>query len=90
MKKLADIISFKQADNPKIQYYIYIHSKRNIELKSHIDLIDSNIEEQIQKELVTFIENEVNKDEFLLVGNEAVKVNEIVYLKVEPFEYIGF
>lgn len=90
MKKLSEIISFEQVEHPKFQYYIYIHSKKDVILKYHINLVDFNLEEQIQEELVVFIENEANKNEFLLVGNEAVKVEEIVYVKVESFEYIGF
>ncbi|MEJ9111512.1 hypothetical protein LAV76_01935 [Bacillus paramobilis] len=90
MKKLVDIISFKQADDPKIQYYIYIHTKRDVELKSRIDLVDENLEEQIHLELLTYIEDDSNQDEFLVFGNEAVKVNEIIYTKVEPFRYFGF
>lgn len=48
------------------------------------------MEEMIQKELVTFIENESNREEFLLVGHEALKISEIIYFKVEKFRYIGF
>lgn len=90
MKKLIDILSFKQADNPKMQYYIYIHTKRDIELKGRIDLEERDKEEQIQTELIGFIEDQGNENEFLLIDNQAIKINEIVYVKVESLKYFGF
>ncbi|WP_176545434.1 hypothetical protein [Bacillus pseudomycoides] len=51
---------------------------------------ETDKEEQIQTELIEFIENQNNEDEFLLVGNQAVKVSEIIYTKVEAFSYFGF
>lgn len=90
MKKLTDVLSLKQAENPQMQYHIYISTKRDIELEGRIDLAEKNKEEQIQTELIEFIENQDNENEFILVGNQAVKVNEIIYVKVESLRYFGF
>lgn len=90
MKKLTDVISLKQAENPQMQYHIYISTKRDIELEDRIDLAEKDKEEQIQTELIEFLENQDNENEFILVGNQAVKVNEIIYVKVESLRYFGF
>lgn len=90
MKKLTDVLSLKEVESPEVQYYIYINTKRDVELKGRIDLAEKDKEEQIQTELIEFIENQDNENEFLLVGNQAVKVNEIIYVKVESFRYFGF
>ncbi|MDP1457947.1 hypothetical protein Q8G37_15995 [Bacillus wiedmannii] len=82
MKKLTDVISLKQVGNPQMQYHIYISTKRDIELEGRIDLAEKDKEEQIQTELIEFLENQDNENEFILVGNQAVKVNEIIYVKV--------
>ncbi|HFK1766739.1 hypothetical protein AT258_26030 [Bacillus wiedmannii] len=86
MKKLVDIISFEQADK-EIRYYIDIYTKREVKLESYIDLADENLEEQIHIELLTYIENDSNQDEFLVVGNDAVKVSEIIHTKVRQLRF---
>ncbi|EJQ03658.1 MULTISPECIES: hypothetical protein [Bacillus cereus group] len=93
MKKVTDIISLKdieETDGPRIQYGICIHAKRDIQMDQTINAIESNQEETIQHELVNFIENPINASEFIIVGKEAIKVDEIIYIKVDSFPYIGF
>ncbi|PES71827.1 hypothetical protein CN512_04600 [Bacillus cereus] len=93
MKKLTDIISLKHiedVDGPKFQYSICIHTKRDIQLNQQLNSLESKQEETIQQELVKFIENPINGEEFLIIGKEAIKVEEIIYLKVDSFTYIGF
>ncbi|PEU05839.1 hypothetical protein [Bacillus sp. AFS019443] len=93
MKKLTDIISLKHiedAEGPKIQYGIYIHTKRDLELNQQLNSLESKQEELIQQELLKFIEDPINAEEFLVIGKEAIKVNEIIYIKVDSFTYIGF
>ncbi|MGG2065430.1 hypothetical protein [Bacillus sp. S14(2024)] len=93
MKKLTDVISLKHiedADGPKIQYGICIHTKRDIQLNQQLNSLESKQEEMIQHELLKFIEDPINAEGFLVIGKEAVKVNEIIYIKVDSFEYIGF
>ncbi|CAM3934830.1 hypothetical protein [Bacillus paramycoides] len=93
MKKLTDIISLKHiedVENPKFQYSICIHTKRDIQLNQQLNSLESKQEETIQHELVKFIENPINGEEFLIVGKEAIKVEEIIYIKVDSYTYIGF
>ncbi|KEK25711.1 hypothetical protein [Bacillus gaemokensis] len=93
MKKLTDIISLKHiedAEGPKFQYSICIHTKRDIQLNQQLNSLEYKQEEVIQHELVKFIENPINAEEFLIIGKEAIKVDEIIYIKVDSFTYIGF
>ena len=93
MKKITDIISLKhieEADGPRVQYSISIHTKRDVQLDQSFNSLESKQEEVIQYELVKFIENPINASEFFLIGKEAIKIDEIVYIKVDSFPYIGF
>lgn len=93
MKQLTDIISLKHiedAEGPRCQYSICIHTKRDIQLNQQLNSLESMQEKIIQHDLVKFIENPINAEEFLIIGKEAIKVEEIIYVKVDSFTYIGF
>ncbi|MGG0253184.1 hypothetical protein ABEY61_19950 [Bacillus toyonensis] len=93
MKKITDIISLKhieEDEGPRVQYSISIHTKRDTQLDQSFNSLETKQEETIQYELVKFIQNPINASEFLLIGKEAIKIDEIVYIKVDSFPYIGF
>lgn len=90
MYKIADILSITQPEKPIYTYTITIHTDDHMRLFASIDSDEAGLENKIQEEFVSFIENIEHHESFLLVDSEAIKCKKIVYVKTDKRTYLPF
>ncbi|EOS8268463.1 hypothetical protein ABTI76_001037 [Bacillus cereus] len=90
MYKITNILSITQPEKPVYTYTITIHTDDNMQLFTSIDAEEAGLENKIQEEFVSFIENNEYHESFLLLDSEAIKLKKIVYIKIDRRTYLPF
>ncbi|MED3634555.1 hypothetical protein P4536_24365 [Bacillus thuringiensis] len=90
MYKIIDILSITQPEKPVYTYIITIHTDDHMQLFTSVDSEESGLENKIQEEFVSFIENNEHQESFLLLDSEAIKLKKVVYVKIDRRTYLPF
>ncbi|GAB6489324.1 hypothetical protein OA45_00728 [Bacillus sp. UMTAT18] len=90
MYKITDILSITQPDKPIYTYTITINTDDNMQLFTSVDSEEAGLENKIQEEFVSFIENNEHQESFLLLDSEAIKLKKVVYVKIDRCTYLPF
>ena len=64
MYKITDILSITQPDKPIYTYTITINTDDNMQLFTSVDSEEAGLENKIQEEFVSFIENNEHQESF--------------------------
>ncbi|MEK5251527.1 hypothetical protein MKX66_28920 [Bacillus sp. FSL R9-9530] len=90
MYKIIDILSITQPEKPVYTYTITIHTDDHMQLFTSVDSEEAGLENKIQEEFVSFIENNEHQESFLLLDSEAIKLKKVVYVKIDRRTYLPF
>ncbi|MFF1992857.1 hypothetical protein ACFVWC_16575 [Bacillus mycoides] len=90
MYKITDVLSITQPEKPIYTYTITIHTDDHMHFFASIDSDEASLENKIQEEFVSFIENNEHHESFLLLDSEAIKLKKVVYIKIDRRTYLSF